>query len=652
MKQSHQINQKAYKPAEGFIGHYQRLIKDVVIPYQYTVLCDEAEDTEKSHVIQNFINAGHALRGEDTGDGFYGWVFQDSDAAKWIEAAGYSLSIFPDKELEATVDAVIDLIAEAQDEDGYLDTYFTIKEREHRWQDLHEAHELYCAGHMMEAACAYYESTGKDKLLKVMQKNVAHIYHVFIEEGNAGYPGHPEVELALMKMYRLTKDPKCLELAKHFVDVRGVDADFYEKEAKKRDWTIWGNHYEDKEYGQFHEPVRKQKDAVGHAVRAVYLYTGMADVATETDDEALFEACRTLWNSITKKRMYVTGGIGSTVQGEAFTKDYDLPGDTAYAETCASIGLMFFASRMLEKETDRRYSDVMERALYNTVLAGMQLDGKRFFYVNPLEIVPGISGEAVTHKHDLTQRPKWYSCACCPPNVARTLSSIGKYAYGENEGTAFCHLFIDGEVSFENGLHIACETGYPYEFEISYRVLAGDKTLAIRIPGWSRKNGFLLNGKSVSIPDGDGSWKADGRTLTLQKGYLYVPVQTGDALSLMLDDTPYYVYPNTKVPRLSGCVAIMRGPLVYCFEGKDNENDVLSLSLVEDGKITVRPYDKTLLGGTVVLEAEAVRTVTGNELYSMEQPKYLPCTAVAVPYYTWGNRGENQMRVWMPCRGN
>ena len=182
-------------------------------------------------------------------------------------------------------------------------------------------------------------------------------------------------------------------------------------------------------------------------------------------------------------------------------------------------------------------------------------------------------------------------------------------------------------------------------------MIAGDKTLAIRIPGWSRKNSFLLNGKSIGLPDSDGSWVSDGRTLTLQKGYLYVPVQTGDALSLMLDDTPYYVYPNTKVPRLSGCVAVMRGPLVYCFEGKDNENDVLSLSLVEDGKITVRPYDKTLLEGTVVLEAEAVRTVTGNELYSMEQPKYFPCTAVAVPYYTWGNRGENQMRVWMPCRG-
>ncbi|MDE7275682.1 MAG: glycoside hydrolase family 127 protein, partial [Lachnospiraceae bacterium] len=417
MKTQHQASIRAYR-AGGFIGTYQRLVKDVVIPYQYNVLCDEAPDTEKSHVIQNFINAGKALCSKndgsaaDCGDGFYGMVFQDSDAAKWIEAASYSLSIFPDAKLESTVDSLIDIIASAQDEDGYLNTYYTIKDRDKRWTNLLEGHELYCSGHMIEAACAYYEATGKDKLLQIMLKNMEHIYRHFITEGNEGCPGHPEVELALLKMYRVSGNEHCMELAEHFINTRGVDPHFYEKEKEKRDWSVWGNSPTETDYLQASAPVREQKDAVGHAVRAVYLYTAMADFAASTDDKELFEACRRLWESITRRRMYLTGGIGSTVHGEAFSVDYDLPGGTAYAETCASIGLIFFASRMLENELNGEYGDICERAFYNTVLAGMQLDGRRFFYVNPLEIVPGISGISPTHRHDLPVRPKWYACAC------------------------------------------------------------------------------------------------------------------------------------------------------------------------------------------------------------------------------------------------
>ena len=440
MKIQKQISQSAYT-SDGFIGKYQKLVRDTVIPYQYDVLNDRAEGAEKSHVVQNFINAGKAVRGEDTGDGFYGMVFQDSDAAKWIEAAAYSLHNFPDKELEKRVDELVEVIAAAQDEDGYLDTYFTIKDKDKRWKNLLEGHELYCAGHMIEAACAYYEAVGKRRLLDVMSKNVAHIYKVFIEDGHRGSPGHPEVELALMKMYRLTGDEKCLALAKHFINTRGTDPDFYRQERASRDWTVWGNNGEDPDYQQSGVPLRKAERATGHAVRAVYLYTGMADLAAETGDEELYAACRRLWDSITKRQMYITGGIGSTVIGEAFSVDYDLPSDTAYAETCASIGLMFFASRMLENEVKGEYADVMERAFYNTVLAGMQLDGKRFFYVNPLEVIPGISGIAQTHKHDLPQRPGWYACACCPPNAARLISSFGKYAYGESADTVYCHLY-------------------------------------------------------------------------------------------------------------------------------------------------------------------------------------------------------------------
>ncbi len=631
MKVLNPVNIRAYK-AEGFIGKYQKLIRDVVIPYQYSVLCDKAPDTEKSHVVSNFINAAKAIRGEDTGDGFYGMVFQDSDAAKWIEAAAYSLSVMPDKALEDTVDGLIDIIADAQDTDGYLNTYFTVKDKEKRWTNLLEGHELYCSGHFMEAACAYYEATGKRKLLDVMLKNTRHIYDHFIAEGNEGFPGHPEVELALMKMYRCTGEDICLKLAEHFVNVRGCDPSFYRREKERRNWTVWGNNADNNDYQQSGKPVREQSEATGHAVRAVYLYTGMADLASETGDRELYKACRRLWENITRKRMYITGGIGSTVEGEAFTVDYDLPSDTAYAETCASIGLMFFASRMLLNELDGEYADIMERAFYNTVLAGIQLDGKRFFYVNPLEILPGISASASTHRHTLTQRPKWYACACCPPNAARLISSFGKYAYGESSDTAYCHLYAAGEVEFGNGIKLRCETEYPYGFTVRYTVIRGGK-ISIRIPSWSSKFSFSRNGEDLSVVP--------------VKGYATVDAADGDELVLTLDDTPRMNYASARVPALTGFTAISRGPLVYCFEGADNEGNVVDLSLVRNGRLTVSEYDGELLGGTVKLTADAVRRETTEALYSCEPPAEKPCRAIGIPYYTWGNRGENPMRVWM-----
>ncbi len=628
------INIKNYH-SDGFIGKYQRLVKNEVIPYQYNILCDNIPDAEKSHVIQNFINAGKALKGEDPGDGFYGMVFQDSDAAKWIEAAAYSLVNFPDTELENTVDELIQIIDKAQDKDGYLDTYFTVKDRDKRWTNLLEAHELYCAGHMMEAACAYYEATGKDDLLNIMLKNAEHIYKHFITDKNEGYPGHPEIELALMKMYRISGNKHCLELAEHFINTRGVDPNFYVKEKEKRDWNVWGSDPYNRDYQQSGKPVRKQTDATGHAVRAVYLYTGMADLAAETNDAELYAACRRLWESITQRRMYITGGIGSTVIGEAFSTDYDLPSDTAYSETCASIGLMFFASKMLENEVNGEYSDIMEQAFYNAVLAGMQLDGKRFFYVNPLEVVPGISGVSPTHRHDLTLRPKWYACACCPPNAARLIGSFGKYAYGENSDTAFCHMFAGGNVSFENGMKFSCKTNYPYDLTVNYKIEKGGK-LAIHIPSWSKIFSIKINGNEISLMP--------------EKGYVYFSVNDGDNVILTLDGTPRLMYASCKVPALTGMAALCRGPLVYCFEGVDNGGDILSLALKKNGTISVGKFNEELLSGTVKLFAEAIRIEDDGKLYSDSAPKETQCTALAVPYYTWGNRGENQMRVWMNVR--
>lgn len=628
-----QIKESAYRSG-GFIGKYQRLIKDEVIPYQYKVLRDEAEGAEKSGVVENFINAGMVLRGETPYGDFYGMVFQDSDAAKWLEAAAYSLANFSDSELEEKADRLIDIIAAAQDKDGYLNTRFTISDKENRWTNLLEAHELYCAGHMMEAACAYYEATGKNTLLNVMLKNTDCIYERFIINKNGGCPGHPEVELALMKMYRLTGEKKCLELAKYFIDERGRDADFYNKEAARRDWTVWNANPSDTAYMQGHLPVREQSTATGHAVRAVYLYTGMAELAAETGDKELLDACKRLWDSITKRQMYVTGGIGSTVSGEAFSVDYDLPSDTAYAETCAAIGLIFFGSAMLKNEIDGKYGDICERAFYNGVLAGMALDGKSFFYVNPLEVIPGISGKSPNYRHDLPQRPKWYACACCPPNVARLVSSFGKYAYGESSDTVYCHMFADGDVTFENGVEMTCETNYPYDFTVCYKVKKAErKTLAVRIPGWSKKYELLLNGKILGT--------------RVEKGYAYIEVTSGDEVKLVLDGTPRFVYPSPKIHTLTGSVAVMRGPLVYCFEGKDNEDDVISLSLKTGEGLAVSEFDPDLLGGTVTVTASAVRQKASEELYSDEEPQTCECKAVAVPYYVWGNRGEGQMRVWM-----
>lgn len=630
MKKQDQIPVTAYKAA-GFIEKYQNIVSDTVIPYQYSVLWDRAEGAEKSHVVQNFINAAKSLRGEDTSDGFYGMVFQDSDAYKWLEAVAYSLALRRNENLERNADELIVIIAAAQDEDGYLNTYFTIKDREKRWTNLLEGHELYCSGHLIEAACAYFEATGKRRLLDAAVRNAECIYERFITQGNKGIPGHPEVELALLKLYRLTKNSHFLELAEMFIDERGKDPAFFAKEAEKRSWTVWGSDPWSNDYRQSAKPVREQPEATGHAVRAVYLYTGMADLAAETGDRELLAACRRLWDSIVRRRMYITGGIGSTGMGEAFTVDYDLPPDTAYCETCASCGLIFFAERMLENEISGEYADIMELAFYNTVLAGMQLDGKRFFYVNPLEVDLGITGKACTHTHVLPSRPQWYACACCPPNVARLVGSIGKYAYGEKDGTAYCHLFAAGKVEFSNGLSLECRTDYPYEMAVRYSV-TGSGRLAVRIPKWSRNHTLRVDGSEV--------------TVLSENGYFYLTVNGRAEVELILDGEPRYVRASCKVPRLTGMTALMRGPLVYCFEGADN-GSVRDLRLDRSAVPAVGEFEPELLGGTVRLTAKAYRASDCEELYSSEPEVFTPCEAAAIPYFTWGNRGENEMRVWL-----
>ena len=632
---------KRFAIKDAFFSPLEEKIRTVVLPYQEAVLKDEVEGVAKSHAVENFRAAAEVLKNGKCDTEFYGMVFQDSDVAKWLEAAAYSLQLTPDAELEEHCDRMIDIVAEAQHEDGYLNTYFTVKEPGRRWTDLSECHELYCAGHMIEAAVAYADATGKTKLLDVMCRFADHIYNHFITEGNPGFPGHEEIELALLRLYRKTGEERYKELSAHFLNARGDAGAYFQKESRERGWYLWGKDPAAPEYNQTHLPVREQKDAVGHAVRAVYLYTGMADLAAETGDESLKQACRNLYESITKKRMYLTGGIGSAYEGEAFTEDYHLPNESAYAETCAAVGFCFFLRQMLRLEKKGEYADTMERALYNGVLGGMQLDGKRFFYVNPLEAIPGVSGVAAPLKHALPERPGWFACACCPPNVARLIGSVAEYAYSIEDGALYQHLYLGGTIDMEQefGGKITVECDYPKTGHILYtfsptteKVM--DVRLAIRIPSYAKKTTILRNG-SPYVPN-------------LDDGYAYIEgkFRAGDTLILDIDMSARRVYANQHVAADTGKIAFLRGPLVYCAEGTDNDGDVLGLRVSRTAPI--REIEGGAPDGMPMLTVSGSRITTGEELYSFDAPEKEPVSLRLIPYYTWGNRGLSEMRVWIP----
>ena len=628
------ISLKNVQVQDGFWKPMQDLIIETVIPYQEKILNDEIPGVEKSHALANFRIAAGMEKGE-----FYGMVFQDSDVAKWLEAVAYSLVVHPDAELEKRADEVIETIEKAQQEDGYLNTYFTIKEPEHRWQNLQECHELYCAGHMMEAAVAYYDATGKDKLLKVMERMADHIDRRFGPDKITGIPGHQEVEIGLMRLYHTTGEERYCNLAEYFINERGKNPNFFYEESQKRGWTHFGIDPKDTVYNQSFATVYDQKEAVGHSVRAVYMYTAMADIAGTTGDERLYQACVDLWKNMTEKRMYLTAGIGSTGELEAFTKDYDLPNDMVYAETCASIGLIFFAKQMLELEANGKYADVMERAFYNGTISGMQADGKRFFYVNPLEVNPGISGVVPGYKHVLPERPGWYACACCPPNLVRLITSLGKYVWDETDDTIFFHMFVGQKAELEKA-DIDVESSYPLEGKVTYHVHSKKEeeyTLAIHIPGYLKDICVKVNGEQIE-------WKK-----FMKNGYLYLTRKWGESqVEILFDLEVRKVYANKNVREDAGKVALMRGPFVYCFEGVDNGNDLQAMCIDADTQA------ETFVGKEGVLKDKVCIHVQGYEderesdaLYSEEKPDYQPHELTAIPYYLWGNRGVNQMRVWM-----
>ena len=634
---------QAVSIGDGFLGRRVEVNRRVTLPIEYEQLKNTGRiDAWKLDWEEGQPNEPH--------------IFWDSDVAKWIEAVAYSLVEQPDQDLPEKVDRVIDMIERAQQPDGYLNIHFTVVEPEKRWANLRDWHELYCAGHLMEAAVAYYQATGKRKLLDITCRYADYIDLVFgpAEGQKRGYPGHQEIELALVRLYRVTGEERYLNLARFFLDERGQQPHYYDLEAARRDEDPdnWRSKLDENHtYNQAHLPVREQSEAVGHAVRACYMYAGMADVAAETGDETLVAACRRLWQNVTERRMYITGGIGSTHRNEGFTFDYDLPNEMAYAETCAAIALIFWAHRMLHVDLNGRYADVMERALYNGVLSGISLDGRRFFYANPLAAHRGVNplphacrdipGADFHHR-----RSEWFGCACCPPNIARLLASLGQYAYSRNTQEVYVHLFIPSSVDLELDGHtvqIAQETGYPWDGAVRFRIESREVasfTLALRIPGWCRGAELAVNGEAVAVDP------------LVDRGYVRIDRQwhPGDRVELSMAMPVVQVEANPHVRQNVGCIALQRGPVVYCLEEVDNGPDLANVVLPRDAEPSCAFEDK-LLGGVPVITGEALRrNPKGGDgaLYRPARPVQMErFTFRAIPYCLWANREPGEMRVWI-----
>ena len=581
----------------GFLYDKQELNRKVTIHSVY----DRFYETGRVKVFDFDYKEGDEIKPH---------IYWDSDIAKWMESAAYITKKNCTPELEAKVDALVERIEKNQCADGYFNIFYTVVEPENRWSNR-DKHELYCAGHLMEAAVAYAEATGKTAFLACMEKYADYITRVFVEEKSATFstPGHEEIELALIRMYRYTGKKKFLDLAAHFINTRGTVAEMH-----------------DDDYNQTHLPVREQKEAVGHAVRAMYLYTAMAMLAAETGEDALKKACKILWDDVTTRKMYVTGGLGSTYIGEAFTDAYDLPNDGAYTETCAGIGLIFFAHAMMQLENDARYADIIERALYNGVISGLSLSGDAFFYENPLEInllEQKWENRFGKRKFPITQRVKVFRCSCCPPNITRLLSSLGNYIFGEENGRLYVNQFTaatlaDGDVKAE------IETAYPNKGTVTVKA-SGVNEIAIRIPAWCER--FSLN-----------------KPYYMDRGYAVVNAE-GDTV-VTFDLTPRAVYADSRVLRAAQQIAVMRGPIVYCAEGVDNGADLHSIT-VSDPFTAKESFDEEI--GLYTLEIPAQRTIPfeSGTLYASRAPRKEAVTLKMIPYHAFANRGESDMRVWM-----
>lgn len=583
-------------------------------------------------------------------------IFWDSDVAKWLEAAGYALAQAPDSTLEKQVDDYVDQMERAQMEDGYLNSYYLTKDKDNRWSDLTFNHELYCAGHLFEAAVAYYQATGKRKILDVICRFADHIAARFGRgEGQVrGYCGHPEIELALVRLYHTTSNERYLRLAEFFITERGSEPNFFVGEAQrlKERRPQWHNSCK-LDYFQSHAPLTEQATAEGHAVRAAYLYAGLADVARETQNPELLAAAKRLWQNLTQQRMYITGGIGSADEGERLTIDYDLPNEGAHAETCAAIALAMFARRMLDLTLDREYADVMERALYNCMLSGVSLDGCHFFYANRLEVYPELARHGLSRVRYEPSRQEWFGCACCPPNIARVLAGFAPYVASVSETGLALHLYYAGELQAEvagSPVVLQIATDYPWDGRVQITVRPGQTrefTLALRLPGWCRTPALAVNGQGVVLSQ------------STTNGYAQLTRiwKEGDVVEVILPMPVERMAANPQVREDAGQVALQRGPLVYCVEECDNAAVLADLLLPRSSELRAVSATEVKAGlpeGCIAITGRALRRKWQGGLYqALPTDANDPCREYeevelkAVPYALWNNRGEGEMRVWL-----
>lgn len=548
-------------------------------------------------------------------------IFWDSDIAKWVESVAFLLEKKSYPDLEKTVDEVADKMEKNADENGYFNSCYLVHDKP-RWSDRTD-HELYCLGHLVEAAVAYYKATGKRKLLDVTEKYLDYVYKVFIEEEAASFktPGHEEIELALIKLYELTANKKYLEMCSFFIDNRGTPNDSeYNGVAHK--------------YSQSHLPVRQQMTAEGHCVRACYLYTAMADLARHTGDCDLLKACKAIFDDIINRKMYITGGIGSSGRGEAFTVPYDLPDLTAYSESCAALSLAWFAQRMLLLENDSKYADTIERILYNNALSSVSLDGKAFFYINPLAIRTHLlernTSQVNTHENlPITQRKEVFDCSCCPPNITRFIASVADFLYTYDEKTVYVHQFMNSKTS-HNGFEIIQKTDYPKSGIIEINI-KGAESIAVRMPDWCDSFSLLLDGKNADY--------------TIINGYAYIRnITDGCTVELNLDVTPFVVYPTSKIKDYISRCAVQRGPVVYCAEGANNAFSVMSFKLDTSSEFKEVFDDRY---NTVVLTASGSIPEESDSLYSRRKENRVPAEIRLIPYFAFANNGESDMEVFL-----
>ena len=594
---------------DGFWAQRQQMNKDVTI----FAVEDRFRDTGRFEAFRFIWSPESSLPKPH--------YFWDSDIAKWMESAAYILQKNDVPSLYDAVNEVIDQIEAHQLPDGYFNIYHTVVAPEERLK-YRDHHELYCLGHLIEAAVAWVYATGEDRFLNILDRYIDFVIRVFVREKTASFsvPGHEEIELALIKLYRLRPLQKYLDLAMFFLNQRGT------ADGALGAWA-------DARYDQNHLPVREQKTAEGHAVRACYLYSAMADAAKETGDVGLVNACKAIFDDIVYKKMYITGGIGSSCRGEAFTVAYDLPNDTAYTETCAAIALAMFANRMKDLDFDSKYADTVERVLYNGFLSGISLDGKSFFYENPLEInVADHKRNVSVHDNDrlpITQRLEVFDCSCCPPNVTRLIASVGDYLYSCSDVAIFVHQFMTNDAVL-NGASVSMETNYPADGTVKLEVAgAKGKSLYVRIPGWC---GHFTATEEYTVENGYARFIIDRDMFTL---------------SLVFEMKACYISSDSRVRADVGKVALTYGPLVYCLEGVDHAFPLFDV-YVDMKKEPVSSFSDEY--GIPVFQCEGrvcdVSDLTGL-YFAANHVRYKKVSLRFIPYFAFANRGESDMRIWL-----